>query len=272
MVIVYILDCIRIGTKPCKYFQLNSAAFDRQQGIFSKIAIDEQIPEQWRLDQRYEDGSWMPQIWPVFVKPEWGQNAAGVRRADNIEELADIREQVKGSDIRYLIQQSAPERREFEVFSMRSHQDKGDFSLLTITEAVNTSERDPVNSVFNESTQYVEITDQFNDEQQQILWQYLNRIDCFNICRASMRADSIEDLLAGRFHVIEVNLFLPMPINLLDKRYGRWDIFRMVIHYMMCLALLTRARDKNLVEKPVFTKIMTYNRKNRVINFIRARI
>ena len=24
---------------------------------------------------------------------------------------------------------------------------------------------------------------------------------------------------------IEVNLFLPMPINLLDQRYSRWDYF-----------------------------------------------
>ena len=94
MVIIYILDCIRIGTKPCKYFQLNSAAFDREQGIFSKLAIDQRIPPEWRLHQQYEDGKTVPETWPVFVKPEWGQNAAGVKRADNPAQLEQIRREI----------------------------------------------------------------------------------------------------------------------------------------------------------------------------------
>lgn len=272
MVIVYILDCIRIGTKPCKYFQLNSAVFDRNLGIFSKLAIDAAIPDQWRLAQRYHDGEYRPTRWPVFVKPEWGQNAAGVERADNPDALAAIRKRIQGSGINYLIQQGAPESREFEVFSMRSHKHQSEFALLTVTEVVNTGEPNPVNSIYNTNTRYVEITDKFDHHSQQLLWHYVNRMGYFNISRAGLRANSIAELIAGRFHVIEVNLFLPMPINMLDRRYSRIDTFKLVTRYMMCLARLTAARDKSLVEKPVFTKIMMYHRKNRIINFIRARI
>jgi len=272
MVITYILFCIRIGTKPCKYFQLNSPRFDREQGIFSKLDIDEDIPPRWRLEQRYDDGKFVPTQWPVFIKPEWGQNAAGVRRADNIEQLQQIRAEVQGSRIQYLLQQSAPETREYEVFSLRHHEDKSKYAVLTVTEAVNDQEINPVNSIYNAATRYVEITGQFSPEQLEALWQTVNQLGQFNISRASLRANSVDDLVAGHFHVIEVNLFVPMPINMLDARYGTKEIFSMILDYMMSLARITRARDKSLVEKPVFTKIMLYNRESRLLNFVRDRI
>ena len=90
MVSVYILFCIRIATRPCKYFQLNASFFDREAGIFSKAGINELIPAQWRLAQWYDDGARMPEGYPVFVKPEWSQNARGVHRADNADELRRI--------------------------------------------------------------------------------------------------------------------------------------------------------------------------------------
>ncbi|NOR24925.1 MAG: hypothetical protein GQ542_11140 [Desulforhopalus sp.] len=40
----------------------------------------------------------------------------------------------------------------------------------------------------------------------------------FRIARVGVRANSIEELLAGNFHVIEVNIFLPMPLVLLDSQ------------------------------------------------------
>lgn len=272
MVILYILYCIRIGTKPCKYFQLNSPCFDRHEGIFSKLDIDQYIPEEWRLEQRYDDGEVVPEYWPVFVKPEWGQNAAGVERADSTQELADIRKRTKNERVKFLLQQAAPESREFEIFSMRHHNDQNNYAVLTVTEAVNESEPNPINGIYNPSTKYVEITEQFDSTQLGQLWQQMNRIGHFNISRASVRADSLEDLMAGRFHVIEVNLFLPMPINMLDRRYGLKQIFDMIRRYMMSLARITKARDKSLPEKPVFTKIMLYNRESRLLNFLRAKI
>ena len=272
MVITYILFCIRIGTKPCKYFQLNSSQFDRHKGIFSKLAMDEIIPLQWRLEQRYDDGEFVPDQWPVFVKPEWGQNAAGVQRADNMEQLQRIRQQIKNSRVRYLVQQAAPEKHEYEIFSLRHHQDKRRPAVFSVTEAVNTDGLYPVNSIYNPATRYVDITNQFDAAQLDILWQTVNQIGQFNISRASLRADSIKDMLEGRFHVIEINLFVPMPIHMLDTRYNRRDIWVMIIRYMMALAQITRTRDKTLEEKPVFTKIMLYNRQNKILNFMRDQI
>ncbi len=272
MVATYILSCIRIGTKPCKYFQLNSPLFNGEEGIFSKIEIDELIPSEWRLEQQYDDGQFEPTSWPVFVKPEWGQNAAGIQRADDLASLNRIRKENANQNIRFLIQQCAPESREFEVFALRHHADKSNYSIFSITEAVNHSERDPVNSIKNPGTEYVEITEKFSEDQLQKIWRSVNRIGTFNISRSSFRADSIEDLVAGKFHVIEVNLFVPMPIHMLDSRYRMKDVISMVLRYMMRLALITKARDKTLPEKPVFTKIMLYNRTSPVLNFLRSKI
>ena len=272
MVLTYIADCVWVGTKPCKYFQLNSAYFDRQEGIFSKLAIDKLIPSEWRLLQYYDDDSRQPARYPVFVKPEWGQNARGIFRADNATELQQIRARIAGENVRYLVQEGALEKNEYEIFSMRHHRQPGRYSVLTITQAVNESEPNPINGIYNGNTRYIEITEFLSEAELETLWALVQRIGSFGISRASVRADSTSALLQGKFHVIEVNLFAPMPINMLDARYKWKDMIRFVSQYMMCLALLTKYRDKKLETKPVFTKIMLYNRKNRLLNFVRAHI
>jgi len=272
MIVTYIIDCIRIGTKPCKVFQLNAWQFNRQKGIFSKIEIDQNIPERWRLEQRHDDREFIPEQWPVFVKPEWGQNACGVQRADDLTELMHIRKHQSNSKVRYLIQSGSPESREFEVFSIRHHQDQNRYAVFTVTEAINESECNPVNSVNNGDTRYVEITDALSQQNCMQLWEMVNQLGRYNISRASLSANSVEALLTGEFHVIEINLFLPMPINLLDQKYSARNIFDFVRHYMMCLAKVTKYRDQSQGEKPVFTKIMTYNRQNKIVNFLRAKL
>ncbi len=271
-VITYILNCIRIGTKPCKYFQLNAACFNDQVGVFSKTEIDQLIPQEWRLQHQYDDAAYMPEHYPVFLKPEWGQNAAGIFRADNAMSLAKIRAKTEHARSRYVIQQGAPEKREFEIFSILHHTDKDRYAELTITETVNSSEANPINSIYNPEVRYREITDQFSPQQKQILWQMISRIGRFGISRACLRADSIADMLTGNFHVIEVNLFTPMPINMLDPKYNSAERWQMIRRYMLSLAKITKHRDKSLKEKPVFTKIMLYNRQHPLLNFIRARI
>lgn len=272
MIATYILNCIRIWAYPYKVFQLNSKHFNNQRGIFSKIATDERVPEQWRLAQRYDDYEFIPDTWPVFFKPEWGSNASGVSRADNIEELTALRKEVANSDIKHLIQQSADGDREFEVFSIRHHQDKQKAAIFTITEARNESETNPVNSINNSSTKYVEVTQDFTAEQLEQLWTIVNQLGDYNISRASLSTNSITELLEGKFQVIEINLFLPMPINLLDEKHTPKTIFAAVRKYMRCLALVTKTRDRSHPDKPVFVKVMLYNRQNTFINFLRSKI
>ena len=47
--------------------------------------------------------------------------------------------------------------------------DRKSYAVLTVTEAVNEKERDPVNSVYNTDTRYVEISDQLDDAQRDTL-------------------------------------------------------------------------------------------------------
>lgn len=277
MVIAYIFDCICVATKPCKYFQLNSRFFDNKKGIFSKLQIDDLIPQAWRLAQRYEDGSFMPKRYPVFVKPEWSQNAKGIYRANNAEELREIRQEIKESRINYLLQEGAVEANEYEIFSVQEPTDSSAhrYAILTVTEVRNQNETNPINSIHNPNTNYVEITEQFSDAQLEKLWAMIRDIGDFKISRLSVRADSLEDLLCGKFHVIEINLFLPMPIHLLDARYSARDIYQFVTRCMMTLALLTKYRDQQLTTKSVFIKSMLYNRpgklSNLLFNFMNAR-
>ncbi len=272
IVSLYMLHCLRIGTRPCKYFQLNVDRFDADKGIFSKIAIDRSIPDEWRLDQRYDDGAFMPDQWPVFLKPEWGQNAAGVKCARNPEELRGIRGRIRHSRIRYLVQAPAPEPREFEVFSIRHHEDPERYAVLTVTETLNDSEEIPINGVFNPNSRYRDLTDDLDGIQKERLWAMSNRLGTHVICRACYRAESLADLVAGRVHVIEVNLYLPMPINLLDRGRPAAEILVLVNRYMLALARATKTREGSRPEKPVFTKINLYNRKSPLLNYFRDRI
>ena len=286
MVTVYILFCMRLATRPCKYFQLNARFFDRETGIFSKIGIDRLIPPPWRLAQFYDDGMRQPERYPVFVKPEWSQNARGVYRADNAGELRRIREKISAKSVAvavaaaapvaYLIQEGAAEANEYEIFSIQHHRQPARYAVLTVTQARNDSEANPVNSIYNANTRYVEITGSFSASQLDELWALVRRIGAFKISRLSVRADSTDDLLRGHFHVIEVNLFLPMPINLLDARYAWRATFALVRKYMCALALATKYRhhdhDTNTRAQPVFIKSMLYNRRGKLLNALRARL
>lgn len=272
MVSTYITCCVLIATKPCKYFQLNSPSFDSAAGIFSKLRIDELIPPPWRLEQWHDDGVRMPESYPVFVKPEWSQNAKGIFRADSPAQLQQIRANIQGMQFRYLLQAGAQETNEYEVFSMQQHRDKSRYQVLTVTQACNPNETNPINSIYNENTEYVEITESFSVAQRDAIWALVRRIGSFPISRVSVRANSTEDLLLGKFHIIEVNLFLPMPINMLDRRHTPRSIFVLVMTYMLHLARITKTRDQTLPTKPVFIKSMLYNRRSALLNFWRRHL
>jgi hypothetical protein len=272
MVATYVFDCVLIGTNPYKYFQLNAPTFNAETGIFSKLDIDQLIPEKWRLQQCLFEDAAVPETYPVFIKPEWGQNSSGIIRVDDPQSLDEVRRRVSTSPIKYLVQEASSEQQEYEIFSIQHHQDKQQFAELTITRVENPTGPYPVNGIYNTDTTYRDITDQFTADDKQRLWQLMGEIGRFGISRVGLRADSTENLLAGRFQVIEVNLYVPMPINLLDPRYGFFALWRFVRRYMMSLARLTKARDKTLKEKPVLTKMTLYNRSSPVLNYIRDRI
>ncbi len=263
LILTYIACCLRVGAAPWKYFQLNARYFSKDQGIFSKLSIDALIPDRWRLHQIPDDQSVVPERYPVFMKPEWGQNAHGIHRADNFEQLQGIRQRVQEQDgeQKYIIQDGAPGAREFEIFSIDVSKHDGEHDVVTVTEAVNNTESYPINSKYNTNTRYVDISKSFSSDNLSVLGGYLDEVGQFAISRMSVRADSLDDLVAGKFHVIEINLFLPMPINLLDSSYS-WRVrLNFIRRAMMSLALATKAIKP--VEKPpaIFTRMMLYGRR-----------
>ena len=270
MVSAYIFFCICRATRPCKYFQLNARHFDAATGVFSKIALDELLPASMRLAQYYDDGASCPSVWPVFVKPEWSQNARGVHRADDFAALSRIRRAYRGVRGRRIIQQAAPGAREYEIFSIVSENDSP--AVLTVTEARNDCETLPVNSVYNRNTRYVELTDSLDDLQRARIWRCMRSIGAFPISRVSVRADSLDALQRAAFHVIEVNLFLPMPINLLDQTISRPRAWLRAIGYMNHLARATQHRDRSVGELPVFLGSMLYNRRGKLSAWAHRRL
>ena len=89
---------------------------------------------------------------------------------------------------------------------------------------------------------------------------FLSEIGEFGISRMSVRADSNEDLLAGNFHVIEINLFLPMPINLLDESYSWSQKLRFIRKSMMSLAQATKLIKHSEYKQPIFARMMLYGK------------
>lgn len=255
LVATFILTCVRRLKAPWRYFQINAAHFNESLGIYSKNDIDKNIPPSWRLEQSVDDGLLVPEHFPVFVKPEWGQNGQGVRRADNATELAYIRNHCMNNKMVYLIQEAAKAKREFEIFYIRNHRDLNRYATLSVTETCNTSGMDlPVNSVKNEHTFYTSMTAKLTDEQLEEIWQRIARIGHYNFARVGVRADSLEALQQGDFKVIEINLYLPMPINLMDKTVEFKEKFRFILSSMNHLVSLVGSIPKTQERKKIFIK------------------
>lgn len=260
MVVTYILCCFRIATAPWRYWQLNAHYFSKEKGVFSKLQMDELIPDRWRLPQSIDNGLTEPERFPVFLKPEWGQNAHGIHRADNMAELVKLRAQIADQPKRYLMQEAASGKREFELFSIDSDREDARHDVFTVTEAINDREQYPVNSKYNRFTCYSDITSQFSSDQKSKLSAYLSEIGKFGISRMSVRADSTDALVNGDFQVIEINLFLPMPINLLDSTYTWREKWRFILPAMMSLAHATRLIKPVDQPQAIFTRMMMYGR------------
>ncbi len=261
MVVTYILCCLRIATAPWRYWQLNARYFSAEQGIFSKLSLDALIPQRWRLAQQIDSDLHEPSNFPVFLKPEWGQNAHGIHRIDDRSQLLSMRTRLRRCPQRYLMQEAAPGSREFEIFSIDVDSQDEYHDVFTITEAINHKERFPINSKFNRFTRYADISDQFSTNELATISRHMSEIGEFGICRVSVRADSTEALIAGIFHVIEINLFVPMPINLLDTNDTWQHKWRFIRRSMMCLAQATKTLKPVERPQPIFTKMMTYGRR-----------
>jgi hypothetical protein len=265
MIFWFILHCLRLRVNPWRFFQLNASYFNKQKGIYSKQDINWLIPARWRLGQQFDTKSYIPKSFPVFLKPEWGQNSYGIYRADSFNDLRQIRNTTTSSELTYLVQEAAREAREFELFYIRDAESPGDFAVLTITEVKNNKEnRYPINGVHNTHSGYTDYTTEFNGKKSRILWEHISKIGHFRIARVGLKADSEEDLLAGRFHIVEINLFTPMPLNLMDKNKAWLEKVGFIKKAMLHIAKNTAKVFKQSEEENIFFKklIMHYKVKS----------
>jgi carbamoylphosphate synthase large subunit len=135
-----------LGIPPWYYFQINAEWYNKKKGFYSKIDMDARIPKKWRLKQDYFDKNNLPETFPVFLKPEWGQNSNGIIKINNKQEFLNF-DQTNGK-IPYILQYAAHEEKEYEIFYIRDAANKKCLSTLNITQSLNRSdERYPVNGI-----------------------------------------------------------------------------------------------------------------------------
>lgn len=271
LVISYIASCIRLRAKPWRYFQLNADYFNKAKGLYSKQDINDLIPEPWRLSQWIDKSTTEtadnPNIaaesYPLFVKPEWGQNSQGILRADNAEELARIRAQrnIK-QPMQYLIQEGAKGKIEFEIFAIPCDKSAVRYAMLSVTQVINHSDDDyPINGIYNQQTEYLDITEKLSQEQRDQLWNYIKAIGRFRISRVGVRADSVKQLIAGDFKVIEINLFLPMPLVLLTSNTSTRNKYKTALKCTRLLAKQTKTLPSINKEPVIFFKKLAFIRR-----------
>jgi hypothetical protein len=237
MVLIFwcITSCLRRRVSPQLFFQLNSEYFNPGKNIFSKLDMDRVIPDRWRLRQIEDDGQVVPEM-PVFLKPEWGQNSHGIYLIQTMKDLEAARRKRRVRKTSYLFQEVAREKKEYEIFYIRSASDNSRFAILSITEVRNSGHADLyINGVHNADSSYHDITTDFSAKEQQQLWTMLKGVGRFRIARVGIRANSRKELLSGIFHIIEINIFLPLPLLLLDKNIS-WSGKHQFIRKSMVVA------------------------------------
>ncbi len=252
LVIIYIFHCFRIMAFPWRFFKLNSQFYNTKLKIFSKLDMDKRLPEQWKLTQYIDDGTVQPAHFPVFVKPEWGQNSKGVVRIDSKLALAIHRQNRHNEKYDYLIQQAATGKIEFEIFIIPGAANMNEYACFSITKTCNDShEALPVNGIYNKQCYYQDITPCVSELQKQKIWQHFKQIGKFKMARYGVRADSLNDLINGNFKLIEINLLTPMPLVVLANNISIKNKLIFINNAMRALALIT----KTLPATKLHTKI-----------------
>ncbi len=248
-----IIYSIRVWTFPGDYFQLNADYFNSEKGIFSKLDIDRLIPDKWRLNQQPLEQQTEPAIFPVFIKPEWGQNALGIYRVDTLAEFQKVRNKLLPLDFNHIVQEAAKELREFEVFYTRQAGKQLDYSAFSVTEVKNCgNEQYPVNSIDNELTWYSEVTEDIPDDDKEALWKMIGSIGNFRIARVCCRANNLKELIKGQFHIIEINLYVPLPLYLVADNISNQQKKSFIREQMLNLAKLIKEIPQGQPHKSIF--------------------
>lgn len=249
----YLWACLRYWVIPWNYFGLNSTYFNKKKGIFSKLEMDSVIPAGFRLRQTYYDPDKFPRRYPVFIKPEWGQNSNGIVRVHNKKGYQAFQNSIDATGIPYIVQEAAAEKKEFEIYYLRSPDNGDDCAFLSITQVTNTCRNHhPINSIHNPCTVYTDITQTFSSKELEAIWFSLRRIGSFPMARVGLKAADFRGILKEEFQIVEINLFLPMPLVLLTKNVGLIEKNRIMKKTMSLAARLAKAIPKKNFGRTIF--------------------
>ncbi len=249
----YMWECFIYRADPWNYFVLNSHYFNKKKGVFSKLEMDTVIPEKHKLKQYYYNPARLPVSFPVFIKPEWGQNSNGIVIVHDEKEYKKFKKTAAASDMPFIVQEAAPEQKEFEIYYLRSPENIDKYSFLSITHVTNTcTAPNPVNSIHNPCTDYVDITHSFSEKELQIIWFFLKKIGKFPMARVGLKANDIKDILKEKFHIVEINLFLPMPLVLLSVNINLREKNNIIKTTMSTAAKLVKKIPENRTGKKIF--------------------
>jgi len=249
----YLLACMRYRAIPWNYFQLNNRYFNKKKGIFSKLEIDALIPRQLRLKQAYYDPDTLPERYPVFIKPEWGQNSNGIVCVNCQKEYKAFEDVARASDMPFIVQEACPGKKEIEIYYLRLPGANDKYAFLSITEVTNSCKKGyPINSIHDPCTGYVDITSTFCAEELQIIWRFLHNIGNFRMARVGLKVDNIQKLLQGDFHIVEINLFLPMPLVLFAENVDLHKKKKIITKTMSLAAQLVKQIPRDETGERIF--------------------
>lgn len=260
IIIYYIYYCIKIWAKPWRFSQFNAEFFNDSKWIFSKYEIEENIPEKFKLKSIFllssDSISTQKQNiisnfkFPIFLKPEWGQNSHWIIFVEDKWDLDKYLKQIKRNRISYLCQESSILKNEYEILYTKDII-SNEINIHCITKTINIYENDyPLNWIYKDSS-YVSIINQFSISDINKLKKYILEIWNFNVWRIGLKANSISDLLLWNFKIFEINIFLPMMLSIFDSNLTKDEKTTSIKNYIKSLVKITKYSQEKY-DKPIF--------------------
>ncbi len=260
IVFYFIFYCIKIRTNPRFFFQIHSDFFDEKQWIYSKYDLDKLIPEKWRLKsykvtsadtiKSIEKNVWFPCI----LKPEWWQNAHGVRLITNSLDLKKSLHEIKDDEIGYIYQKYSDKKKEYELSFTKDH--SWNIRVWSLVESVNTDDTG-INSIHGKSI-YTERIRDLSGKDLKTLELFIKKLQDFKIARIGIKADSLDMLLSWDLKIFEINIFIPLPLTLLAENVWKQEKSDFLKQYTKNMALLTKHREKRPYKEVFFRKIFLH--------------
>ena len=302
----FLKACITQRVLPLRYFYVHLDYLDAASKIYSKQSINESIPNQWRLKSTLLSIEESRDIWkdkiesqftyPLFLKPEWGENSSGVFRVHDRETLLSVLSKIQQTKQNYICQEAASGEKEYDFFFVKSHEKEKEFPdifscirmepaslvgdgkttlqelfqiqspqlspetcLLSNYNPLDVLPRDKklrlsfINGV-NHGTRYVSETENLSPLDKKNLWKHLQSLGDFQFARVGISANSLRDIIDGAFQVIEINLFTPFPLDVLDLSLSNKEQRQILQSYMN--TLLKTVKQKNNIPPRAFWKVL----------------